>query len=144
MKISHDLRSKVERKPVPKKFTTKRNFEAIVQSKAQNMQREQLEQLLEDITEQGKKVVRYRSFRDLARFKRMIKQFIEEAVYKGMSVKETHNFNMTNFSHQLITVEKIDEKLIQLTENILDQEKKAVDLLAIIGEIEGLLINLYM
>lgn len=144
MKISHDLRSKVERKPVPKKFTTKRNFEAIVQSKAQNMQREQLEQLLEDITEQGKKVVRYRSFRDLARFKRMIKQFIEEAVYKGMSVKETHNFNMTNFSHQLITVEKIDEKLIQLTEDILDQEKKAVDLLAIIGEIEGLLINLYM
>lgn len=144
MKIGHELRSKVDRKPVQKKHESKRNFGAIVQSKSTHLRQEELDALLEDITEQGKKVARFRSFRDLARFKRMIKQFLQEAVYEGMSVKETHNFNTTNFSHQLLTVEKIDEKLIELTEELLDQEKKAVDLLAIIGEIEGLLVNVYM
>lgn len=144
MKISRDLSSKVERKPIQKKQRSGKSFEAIVQAKSHHLKEEQLEQLLKDITEQGKKVVRYRSFRDLARFKRMIKQFIEEAVYEGMSVKEIHNFNMTHLSHRLLTVEKIDKQLVQLTEDMLDQEKKAVDLLAIIGEIEGLLINLYM
>lgn len=144
MKISQDLRSKVERKPVQKKYETKKNFGAIVQSKASHLKQEQLEALFEDISEQGKKVVRFRSFRDLARFKRLIKQFLQETVYEGMSVKELHNFNMTHLNHRLLTVEKIDEKLIQLTDDLLDQEKKAVDLLSIIGEIEGLLINLYM
>ncbi|HLS23738.1 MAG TPA: DUF327 family protein, partial [Pseudogracilibacillus sp.] len=76
-------------------------------------------------------------------FKRMIQQFLEGAVFDGLSVKKTRNFNTTNFSHRLMTVEKIDEKLVELTDELLDQESKAVDLLAIIGEIEGLLINLY-
>ncbi|MDY0394833.1 DUF327 family protein [Virgibacillus halophilus] len=38
----------------------------------------------------------------------------------------------------------MDEKLVKLTEDVLDQEKKTVDLLDTIGEIKGLLVNIYM
>ena len=41
-------------------------------------------------------------------------------------------------------IETIDEKMIELAEALLDEEKTSVDLLAKIGEIKGLLINLYM
>ena len=34
-------------------------------------------------------------------------------------------------------------KLIELTEEVVNQEKDAIDLLGRIGEIKGLLINLY-
>lgn len=144
MKIDRELRSRVEQKVVSKKQSSKQNFEEIVRTKSEHMRKRDLEKLIEDITKQGEKIARFRSFRDLARFKRMIQQFLEEAVFDGLSLKETRNFNPTNFSHRLITVEKIDEKLVQLTDDMLDQEKKAVDILAVIGEIEGLLINLYM
>lgn len=40
-------------------------------------------------------------------------------------------------------MKEIDDKLIQLTEEMMDQEKPAIDLLERIGEIKGLLINLY-
>lgn len=143
MRIDQDVRSKVERKPMQHKQSSKQDFDAIVRTKSDFLKRNDLQQMVRDITEQGKKVVRFRSFRDLARFKRKIQEFLEEAVFDGLSVKQTHNFNPTNFSHRLITVEKIDEKLVELTEDLLDQESKAVDLLAIIGEIEGLLVNLY-
>lgn len=143
MRIDQDVRSKVERKPMQQKHSGKQDFDAIVRTKSDFLKKNDLQQMVRDITEQGKKVVRFRSFRDLARFKRKIQEFLEEAVFDGLSVKQTHNFNPTNFSHRLITVEKIDEKLVELTEDLLDQESKAVDLLAVIGEIEGLLVNLY-
>lgn len=40
-------------------------------------------------------------------------------------------------------VKEVDEKLLELTEVMMNQEKKAVNILGLIGEIKGLLINLY-
>lgn len=143
MKVGRDIRSRVERKPVSRSFDNKQSFEKVVQMESHHLRREELVKLVEDIGEQGKKIARFRSFRDLAKFKRMIKEFLQMAVYEGLEVKETRSFNTTSFSHQLVTVREIDEKLVQLTEDVMDQEKKTVDLLALIGEIEGLLVNLY-
>lgn len=143
MKIDRELRTKVDQKPIRKNSTSRQGFDTIVRTKASHMKQQDLEKLLEDITAQGEKVARVRSFKDLARFKRLIQKFLEEAVFDGLSIKVTRNYNPSNFSHKLITVEKIDDKLIELTDALLDQEKKSVDLLAIIGEIEGLLVNLY-
>ena len=132
-----------QKKPLRKVETGKQNFDQIVQSQTQKIKQQELEKLINDITRQGEKLARFRSFRDLAKFKRMIKQFLEETVYNGYRLNESRNFNMNSYSHKLTTVKKIDEKLVQLTEDLLDQEKKTVDLLGLIGEIRGLLINLY-
>lgn len=42
------------------------------------------------------------------------------------------------------TVEEMDEKVMELTEEVVDQEKSTVDLLRTIDEIKGLLVNVYM
>ena len=143
MKISQEVHTKIDQKPMRKVETSKPGFDQLVQSQSQKLKQEEIERLVQDITKQGEKIARFRSFRDLAKFKRMIKQFLEETVYNGLELKESRNFNMHSHSHKLTTVKELDEKLIQLTEDILDQEKKTVDLLGLIGEIEGLLINLY-
>lgn len=143
MKIGQEMRSRVDQKPIRKVQEGKQNFEQIVQSQSHKMKQKELEKLVNDITKQGKRLASYRSFRDLAKFKRMIKQFLQETVYSGLELNESRSFNSNSFSHKLTTVNEIDAKLVQLTEDIIDQEKKTVDLLGIIGEIEGLLINLY-
>lgn len=144
MKISQEMHTKIDqKKPLRKVETGKQNFDQIVQSQTQKIKQQELEKLINDITRQGEKLARFRNFRDLAKFKRMIKQFLEETVYNGYRLNESRNFNLNSYSHKLTTVKKIDEKLVQLTEDLLDQEKKTVDLLGLIGEIRGLLINLY-
>lgn len=143
MRIEQDVGSKVERKPLKQKLSERNDFQTIVRKKSDALKKNDLQQMVRDITEQGEKVARFRSFRDLARFKRMIQEFLEKAVFEGLSVKQKRDFHSTNFSHRFTMVEKIDNKLVELTEDLLDQEAKAVDLLAVIGEIEGLLINLY-
>lgn len=123
--------------------TDKQQFGKLVQSQSHKMKQQEVERLMNDITKQGEKIARFRSFRDLAKFKHMIKQFLEETVYSGYELNESRNFNMSSHSHKMTTVKEVDEKLVQLTEDMLDQEKKTVDLLGLIGEIRGLLINLY-
>lgn len=143
MKISQEIMAKTERQPVRQTREGNQGFEQMVQTEGTRVRRQELERLVDDITKQGEKLARFRSFQDLAKFKRMIKQFLQETVQKGMRVKEERSFHSNSFNQTFTTVEEIDEKLVALTEDVMDQEKKTVDLLGVIGEIRGLLVNLY-
>ncbi|MUK88094.1 DUF327 family protein [Ornithinibacillus sp. L9] len=143
MKISQEMRSQVANKSVQTNIEGKQSFQAVVQSQTQKLQQSELQKLMQDITMQGNKLARYRSFKDLVKFKRLIKGFLKEAVSNGLDLKKSHSFSFTGNSRNLTIVEEIDEKLMELTEEIMNQEKKTVDLLGLIGEIKGLLVNLY-
>ena len=60
-----------------------------------------------------------------------------------MGLKQSHTWNRFGEGRKLKIVETIDEKLVELAEEILNREKSSIDLLDKIGEIKGLLINLY-
>lgn len=143
MKISQEIIAKAERQPVRQTREGGQGFEQLVQTQGQRIRRQELERLVDDISKQGEKLARFRSFQDLAKFKRMIKQFLQETVQKGMKIKEERSFHSSSFNQTFTTVEEIDEKLVTLTEDLMDQEKKTVDLLGVIGEVRGLLVNLY-
>ena len=143
MKISQDIQPKVNQATISKTKEENHNFDKLVQTQSHKLVREELSELVDNITKQGEKLAKFRSFQDLAKFKRMIKEFLQETVYKGLKLKHDRNFTSNHYSQKLTTVEEIDEKLVDLTEDVLDQEKKTVDLLSAIGEIRGLLVNLY-
>ncbi len=121
----------------------KQPFNQMVQSHAGKLQQAELQKLMSDITVQGDRLARFRSFRDLAKFKRLVRSFLKEAVTNGLHLEESHSFQLSGQSQKLITVKQVDEKLVELTETVLSDERKMVDLLGLIGEIKGLLINLY-
>lgn len=61
-----------------------------------------------------------------------------------METKQSHTWNRFGEGRRLKIVETVDERLVELASDILDEEKETIDLLDKIGEIKGLLINLYM
>lgn len=142
MKISQKIQSQSIKQP-PLKMESNHSFNQIVQSKAKQLKQQEIKYIMDEINIQGEKLARFRSFKDLVKFKRLVKEFLEKTVYNGLSLKKSHHFSFNGQGQKLAIVEEIDGKLIELTEEILSQEKKSVDLLGIIGEIKGLLINLY-
>lgn len=145
MKISQDLRSQMDatNKQTRSNLEGKQSFDGLVQTQSHKLKTQELQVLMKSITVQGEKLAKFRSFRDLVKFKRMVKGFLQETVYNGLSLKQSHSFGLESRSQKLSIVTEIDEKLIELTEELMNQEKKTVDLLGLIGEIKGLLINLY-
>lgn len=146
MKISQEIAAQLDpaKKNTKTTVNVKQGFERVVQSQAHQLQQDEMQRLLAGISEQGDRLSKFRSFHDLAKFKHMVKQFLKEAVGNAYDLQKSYGFNMSGHAGNLTTVKKVDEKLAKLTEDVLDQEKKTVDLLDTIGEIKGLLINMYI
>lgn len=104
---------------------------------------EQITRLLGDISSAGDRIARSRNMRDMAKFKMLVRRFLHEAVESGLELKQSHTWNQYGEGRRLKVVKTIDEKILALSEDLLNEEKTAIDLLEQIGEIKGLLINLY-
>lgn len=146
MKINQDLRVGLNtgRKDAPQNPNNNNRFGDMLVKQGSKMQTEQLTKLLGDISAAGDRVAKSRNLRELARFKTLVKRFLQEAVEYGLDLKQSHTWNRFGEGRRLKTVETIDERLVELAQDILDEEKETIDLLDKIGEIKGLLINLYM
>ena len=145
MKINQDVRVGIDkiRQDTMQNNIQSAKFGQMITKQDQRMQTEALTKLLGDITTAGDRLARSRNLRDMAKFKMLIKKFLEEAVDFGMGLKQSHTWNRFGEGRKLKIVETIDEKLVELAEEILSQEKSSIELLDKIGEIKGLLINLY-
>ncbi|MEG0385705.1 YaaR family protein [Solibacillus cecembensis] len=146
MKINQDIRLGMNTNRNDLRPTNQGNnrFGDMVLKQGSKMQSEQLTRLLGDISAAGNRVARSRNLRELARFKMLVKRFLQEAVDYGLEMKQSHTWNRFGEGRRLKIVETIDEHLVELAEDILNEEKESIELLAKIGEIKGLLINLYM
>ncbi|WP_260288323.1 YaaR family protein [Peribacillus aracenensis] len=145
MKINYDIPIKLDKsRQDAKQFQTGNGrFQQMVQTQDQKMQVQTLNRLLGDIEGAGQRLVRSRTFRELAKYKTLVKRFVKEAVEYGLELKQSTNWNEYGQSRPLKTVETIDVRLVELSEEILNKEKSSLEILEMIGEIKGLLINLY-
>ena len=145
MKINQDLRMNLNTNTSIRQNNQANNrFGDMVVKQGSKMQTEQLTRLWGDISAAGDRVARSRNLRELARFKMLVKRFLQEAVDYGLEMKQSHTWNRFGEGRRLKIVETIDEHLVELAEDLLNEEKESIELLAKIGEIKGLLINLYM
>jgi uncharacterized protein len=145
MKINQELHLKLDKVSKEQKSISTGNnrFQSLVQKQDQKLQYEALNKLLVDIEGAGERLARSRTFKDLAKYKTLVKKFVKEAVNFGMELKQSHSWNQFGQSRPLKTVETIDQKLIELTEEVMNKEQESIDILGKIGEVKGLLINLY-
>ena len=102
-----------------------------------------VESLMMDITTQGERIARHMDIRDLKRYRGLVKEFLNEVVYRS------HKFSRENFldrrgRHRVYgIIRKIDETLDALAEELVADEKDHLAILSRIGEIEGLLLDIF-
>jgi uncharacterized protein len=145
MKIGQDIRPVLDTKQNEGKTGKKSSlsFGETVTKQSEKLHSEQLTRLLGDIETQGKRLLQSQTVRDLQLYKNLVQRFVKEAVNFGMQLKQNKSWNEQGKSRTLKLVKEIDEQLIQITEAVLSQEKDSISLLDKIGEIKGLLVNLY-
>lgn len=141
MKINHDLNISRE-KFIKDSFSFNQNkseFREILSSSSIKITYDQLQSYLVKIDEAGERLRKSRSFQDLARYKQLVKQLIQTAVDSGLALEKHPSQNRL-----FLLVETINGKLMELTDEVLYKERDNLRILALIGEIKGLLINLYI
>ena len=114
---------------------------------ASHIEESQLQQrltsMMEEITMQGEKLAKHRDVKDMKKYRGLIKDFLNEVVYRS------HKFSRENFldrrgRHRVYGIIKlIDENLDELASELLADEKNHISILEKIGEIKGLLLDIF-
>ena len=145
MKVNQNLRLHTE--PVHNETKAKiqgnTNFHELVKNQSEKLQMGQLQGLYLEIEKASERLEKSRNFRDLAKYKNLVQQFLKEVTDFGIGLKKSHTMDAFGQSRMLAIIEKIDEKLVELTDELLQKEEENIKILGILGEIKGLIINLY-
>ena len=102
-----------------------------------------LQALMEEITMQGEKLSKRRDVKDMKRYRALIKEFLNEVV------THSHSFSRENFldrrgRHRVYGIIRlVDENLDQLAQELMKDEKDQLAILNKIGEIQGLLLDIF-
>ncbi|MGL4521731.1 MAG: YaaR family protein [Bacilli bacterium] len=123
--------------------TNANGFQNLVVKQEQKLHFNQLQTLYRDVDAQAERLLKSQTLKDLHRFKQMVKRFVKESVDFGMDLKQSHSWTPEGYSQMLTTVNKVDELLCEMTDELLVSGKDSLDLLAKVGEVKGMLINLF-
>ena len=102
-----------------------------------------LQGLMEEITMQGEKMAKRRDVKDMKHYRGLIKDFLNEVV------THSHSFSRENFldrrgRHRVYGIIRlVDENLDQLAQELMKDEKDNLAILNKIGEIRGLLLDIF-
>ena len=99
--------------------------------------------MMEEITMQGDKLAKHRDIRDMKRYRALVKDFLNEIVGRS------HSFSRENFldrrgRHRVYGIIRlVDENLDNLAQEVMKDEKDHLKILSMIGEIRGLLLDIF-
>ncbi|MCH6263919.1 YaaR family protein [Neobacillus citreus] len=123
--------------------STSASFQKIMSSYTKELNKDYLQQLLDDITQQGQQLSEKPTFAELRKYKDLIKRFMDDVTKNGIGLHQTDSWDPYGGNKTLKTIQIVDRKLVELTDHILNQQATSLSVLDRIGEIKGLLINLY-
>lgn len=104
---------------------------------------QQLERMLKDITKQGELIARHMDIRDMKKYRGLVKDFLNEVVNRS------HKFSRENFldrkgRHRVYGIIRlVDVTLDELAGELVKEEKDHLAILSKIGEIQGLLLDIF-
>lgn len=129
------------KEPVPKGSIP---FQSVIDQKKTDLTLESLNKKMQEIETSGNQLVESRTIENLVKYKKLVKEFMNDVVKNGLQLQEQHSFNHYGSSKIYKLVKEVDKKLVDVTSAALDKQQQGLDLLNLLGEIKGMLMDLYI
>lgn len=121
------------------------DFRARLAQAAVEQLNERIDKALAHIEELGARLGESLTMTDLKAYKQAIGTLMRDLTHNMLQVRTQMEWDSQAWEHRtLVTIRKVDEELERLTEMVVTQEKDRLSILAKIGEIKGMLLDLRM
>lgn len=120
-----------------------KTFSDMMQHHDERATHEQLQRILSEIDQQSQRLSKSMTVRELRQYKLLVKQFLEETARRGVKLRDTRGWDRRGRTKRYKLLEEIDSELLALADDLLESEQGRIELLSKIGEIRGMLINLF-
>jgi len=118
-------------------------FEQELQASQKQQFTEKLKAAVVEIDELGQRLIRIRTVDILTQYRELIKNFLKDVVQNLYLLKEELHFAPKGKHRALVLVKTVNKNLEDLVRMVLDKETSNLKLLEKVGEIKGMLIDLY-
>ncbi|NLG88402.1 MAG: YaaR family protein [Clostridiaceae bacterium] len=105
---------------------------------------EMLRKMAQDIIRQGERLSEKVDIAELKAYKRLISEFLEEAVRSFMHFSKESYMDRRGRHRLYATVKKVNEKLEELTKEVLSSERDHLKILGKIEDIRGLILDIIL
>ena len=114
-----------------------------VLSKAQMIQRSELEAFLQKLTAQGNKLSESLTLRDLKDFQDMVRSFLRSTFGLSRQMQDEPSWDSQGRPKIMARIAKIDRELDELGKQFLNDQAKPLEVLARIDAIRGMIVDLF-
>lgn len=118
-------------------------FKDALDNEIDKVQKDTLKELISDIDNSALALKSELNIENLLSYKKKVKQFLHSAIENIYKRTKRETVDLGGRKKIFTIVEKINKKLEKLTEDFIKDNKKNVELLKMIDEIKGLLIDIY-
>lgn len=120
--------------------TGKKDFSHSFNQQRKKQSEEQLNKMIDDIKKRGSRLITTKTYVDVVMYKKMIKEYLQSILEFMYETKKDISFWQTQY---YITVDTIDNKLEELTQSLLSDEKDNINIVAAVDEIQGMIVDMY-
>ncbi|EGO65963.1 YaaR family protein [Acetonema longum] len=110
----------------------------------ERLSKEKLNELLEEITEQGEKLASIPTYAELKAYRGLVSKFLNEVVTNMYAVDSQNGWDRQGRQKMYTTIKQIDQELAGLAEDVRAGQEKQIGIAAKLDTIRGLLVDLYM
>jgi len=116
----------------------------LISNIAESELQEKLSVMMGEIVTQGKRIKKHMDIRDMRKYRELIKGFLNEIVNRS------HEFTRENFldrrgRHRVYGIIRlVDENLDKLAAKLIEDEQEGIDIIRMIDEIQGLLLDIFI
>jgi len=103
-----------------------------------------LSDMKKDIDEQGKLLADRVDVKELEKYRRLIREFLDEIVSNGYTFSREDAYASRGKHRYIATVKIVDEKLDALGKEVLKEHADKIEILNKVDDIRGLLLDLMM
>lgn len=121
-------------------IAVKKDFSHSFNFAQQKKSEQELKDLQDEIKKKGNRLIITKCYADVRAYKNLIQEYLQSVLDHMYSVKKDISFWQTQY---YITVETIDAKLEELTQQLLQEEKEKIQIAGTVDEIAGLIVDLY-
>ncbi|MFA6808036.1 MAG: YaaR family protein [Eubacteriales bacterium] len=142
LRINRTDQSKaLDRELQPLSDKAKSDFNSIL-AHTHKLQNEELKLFLLKLEDKGNELVQTLSIKDLLEFKNMIKDFLKSTFGQSRQIQEESCWDPMGQPRIMARVTKINKVLEELGQQVMDKNTEPMKILAKIGEIKGLIVDL--
>lgn len=106
--------------------------------------REDLDLLMKEVTKKAEKLAKSCTIQDLRDYKRSVREFLKETMGKAYQAQDGMGWDSAGKHKLFILIKKVDERLEELSIELIQDQKDNLELLNRLDEIRGLLVDMYL